>query len=225
MKLTEKNKAIELRQRGMTFGEILNELPVSKSSLSYWLKDVRLTPGQLARIQYKNDKIKEQFIKFNELRRKQSEDNKKGIISDAIREIDGISQRELKLIGIALYWAEGYKAGARGADFVNTDPAMIRLMMRWFREICHVHEKQFRIRLQIHKQDDIDKSVGYWSKVTGLPVGQFTKAYTKTSPTSKRKMGNLAIYGICSIRISDIDLITKIQGWIKGLMALSSSPA
>ncbi len=225
MKLTEKNRAIELRQRGMTFGEILKELPVSKSSLSYWLKDIRLAPGQLARIQYKNEKIKEQFIRFNESRRKQSEDNKKVIISDAIREIDGISQRELKLIGIALYWAEGHKAGARGVDFVNTDPAMIRLMMRWFREICHVHEKQFRIRLQIHSQDNLEKSVGYWSQITGLPVGQFTKAYAKISPSSKRKTGNLAIYGICSIRISDIALITKIQGWIKGLMALSSSPA
>lgn len=85
MKIVEKNKAIELRKQGKTYTEIQKRIPVSKSSLSYWLRDIKLTNKQLARIRYKNDKIKEKFIKFNELKRKQSEDNKGVIINNAIK--------------------------------------------------------------------------------------------------------------------------------------------
>lgn len=148
-----------------------------------------------------------------------------GPIVNAIREIDRFSLRELKFIGIALYWAEGYKSLAcKGVEFTNTDPAMIRLMMRWFREICNVKESQFRIRLQLHNGEGIERIKNYWAEITEVPISQFTKAYIKVSPTSKKKVGNLIPYGTCSIRISDILLITKIKGWIKGLMALSSSP-
>ncbi|MFH1457614.1 MAG: hypothetical protein ABIG31_00360 [Candidatus Omnitrophota bacterium] len=221
MKILERKKATDLRKQGLTFTEILKEIPVSKASLSYWLKDIKLTDEQLARISYKNDKIKRNFIGFNELRKIYSEDSKRNIVSNAIQEIDAISTRELKLIGIALYWAEGYKAGAcSGAEFTNTDPAMIKLMMRWFREICGVQENRFRIRIQIHDAGNIEKARRYWLEITGIDYGQFTKAYVKTSPTSKRKVGDLAPYGICSIRISDINLITKIKGWIEGLGAI-----
>lgn len=224
MKVIERNKAIELRKQGKTYREILREIPVSKGSLSLWLRDISLTPAQLARVQYKNEAIKNNFIKFNELKKLQSQRCKNLIAADATQEIDGISKRELKFIGIALYWAEGHKAHAHSVDFVNSDPYMIKLMMRWFREICSVQEKRFRIRIYIHNPADIEQAVNYWSGITGVPICQFTKAYEKISSTSKRKSGNLVPYGICSIRISDIKLITRIQAWIKALMALSSSP-
>lgn len=225
MKVLERNKAIKLRRRGRTFGEILKEVSVSKSTLSYWLRDIALTQKQVSRIQYKNDKIKEKFIRHNELKKKEANDRKEAIINSAIREIDAISKRDLKLVGVALYWAEGYKGErSTGADFINSDPAMIKLMMRWFREICLVQEDQFRIRIQIHNEANIGEANRFWSELTSIPIDQFTKPYTKTSSTSKRKAGNLVPLGICSIRISDVKLINRIRGWIRGLMALSSSP-
>ena len=224
MKVNERNKAVELRKRGKTFGEILREISVSRGSLSYWLRDITLTPEQSERIKYKNEQIKEKFIKFNELRKDKSQQDKSIIISNAIKEIDVLSARELKLMGIALYWAEGYKGPAcKGVEFTNTDPAMIKLMMRWFREVCGVRESKFRIRLQVYNEKNVDKIIDFWAKNTGIPHSQFTKPYLKTSPTSKKKVGNLTPCGICSIRISDIQLITKIRGWIQGLTALSSS--
>lgn len=224
MKILERNKVIALRKQGKTFGEILREVSVSRGSLSYWLRGVTLTPMQLSRIKYKNEIIKDKFIKFNELRKIQAGQEKESIVNNAIREVSPLSLKELKLVGIALYWAEGYKGRAcRGVEFTNADPAMIRLMMRWFREICSVRETQFRIRLQLHKTKDIAKIQDYWAEITQVPLVQFTKPYIKTSPTSKKKVGNLIPCGTCNIRISDIRLITKIKGWIEGLMAPSSS--
>ncbi|MBU1871893.1 MAG: hypothetical protein KKH80_03750, partial [Candidatus Omnitrophica bacterium] len=99
MKILEKDRAIDLRRQGRTFNEILKDISVSKGSLSHWLREINLTDKQLARIRYKNEKIKRQFIRFNELKRKQSEENKKVIINNAAKETDVISKRELKLIG------------------------------------------------------------------------------------------------------------------------------
>lgn len=225
MKVLERNKAIELRKEGKTFNEILNEIPVSKGSLSFWLRDVILTKEQVARIKYKNDIIKKKFIEFNELRSKQSCEKKLAIIRSATDEIGGISRRELKLIGIALYWAEGYKRSVWAAvSFTNSDPEMIKLIMRWFKLICKVPDNKFRIRIQCHGIEKADESEKYWSRITAIPLAQFTKPYIRISPTSKKKMGNLSPYGVCNIRISDVSLLTKIKGWIKGLAALSSSP-
>ncbi|MDD4894950.1 MAG: hypothetical protein PHW54_06545, partial [Candidatus Omnitrophica bacterium] len=119
--------------------EIIKEMPVSKGSLGYLPRGFELTPAQLARIQYKNDEIKDKFIKYNALKKRQSESRQNIIIANAIEDIGGISERELKLIGIALYWAEGYKGTAcSGVELTNADSAMIKLMMRWFRQICGV---------------------------------------------------------------------------------------
>lgn len=227
MKVKEKNEAVELRKSGLTYREILERLSASKSSLSYWLRDVELSQDQLARIRYKNDKIKEKFINYNILKKKQANDRKEDILSNAIKEIDKISGKELKLIGIALYWAEGYKGLAwKSVSFTNTDPEMIKLIMRWFRTVCNVDENKFRIRLQCHGAGKVKEAEEYWSKITGIPTAQFIKPYVRISPTSKKKMGNLVPYGICNIRIADISLLTKIRGWICGIsVASSSSPA
>jgi hypothetical protein len=45
-KFTEKEKAIKLRKSGATYSEVLREVPVSKSTLSLWLRDVGLSKTQ-----------------------------------------------------------------------------------------------------------------------------------------------------------------------------------
>ena len=49
-KIKEKNKAIELRQKGLSYKEILEQIPVAKSSLSLWLKSVKLSTNQKQRL-------------------------------------------------------------------------------------------------------------------------------------------------------------------------------
>ena len=44
IKKTELNKkAIMLRKKGLTYSAILEKVPVTKASLSLWLRDIRLT--------------------------------------------------------------------------------------------------------------------------------------------------------------------------------------
>ena len=218
MKVLEKNKAVELRKQGKTFSEILKEIPVSKSSLSHWLRDINLTDEQLTRIRYKNDKIKKKFIEYNKLRRREAVKRRENIIEVAKEEINKISKRELKLLGIALYWGEGSKCERAGAvKFVNSDSIMIKIMMRWFREICRVPESKFRASFQAYELQNIDTIRTFWSKLTGIPLSQFTAPSLRISKTSKGKRGNILPYGTLQVQISNSALLTKILGWIEGL--------
>jgi len=62
-KSKEKNMAIELRQRGLSYSEILDRLTeegckVSKGSLSNWLKSVNLTEEQQKRLEEREEEGK-----------------------------------------------------------------------------------------------------------------------------------------------------------------------
>ncbi len=219
MKTKERQIAVTLREQGLTYREIQKELPVSRSSLSYWLRDIELTPEQIERIQYKNELIKKKFIEYNEFKKKEARRRRDSIIEIAKKEINKISRRELKLLGIALYWAEGKKANmkAGSATFTNSDPFMIKLIMRWFREICYVPNPKFRASFQIYNTQKIDEIRTYWSKLTNIPFSQFMAPTLRVSKTSKGKRGKILPYGTLRIQINDSALLTRILGWIEGL--------
>ncbi len=55
-KLAEREKAIALRQQGLSYGEILERIPVSKSSLSKWFRGIQVAPAAQAELARKRKK-------------------------------------------------------------------------------------------------------------------------------------------------------------------------
>ena len=226
MKRIEKEQAIILRTKGLTYREITEELSIPKSTLSSWLGHIELTNDQIERIHSKNIEIRKKFISYNNIKREKALRRKSAIFLKAQKEIGSISKRELKLIGIALYWAEGSKSIEPGiAIFANSDPTMILLLMRWFREICKVPEYKFRLKVQAYDKIKVKKHELFWSRLTGIPLRQFIKPYIKQSKYSKLRRGNTLPHGTLHVRIADINLLTKILGWINSFKAPSSSSA
>ncbi|HEY4474866.1 MAG TPA: hypothetical protein VJC06_03020 [Candidatus Paceibacterota bacterium] len=50
LKLQEKEKAILLRKEGLSYNEILKQVPVAKSSLALWLQSIELSEKQKQRL-------------------------------------------------------------------------------------------------------------------------------------------------------------------------------
>ena len=224
MKISEKEKASALRRKGLTYKEIAEELPISKSTLSSWLQHVKLTDKQIERIHGKNIEIRNRFVVYNAIKKAKSDERKASIFLSAQNEIAHVSGRELKLVGCALYWGEGSKSLKPGiVIFANSDPAMILVIMRWFREICKVPESKFRLKVQTYDNEKVKQDQLFWSTLTGIPLGQFIKPYIKQSKYSNLRRGNTLPYGTLHIRVADINLLTRILGWISGFKALSSS--
>lgn len=210
MKFKEKIKAISLREKGRSFNEIRKKIKVSKSTLSLWLKDVKLTSKQKQRL-YVTLRQKNAY-RLAKMNQDKKETRIKVIVGQAKKEIKRLIKNPLFLAGLMLYCAEGDKSDLREVvKFSNSDPILIKFIMRWFREVCHVPEEKFKICLHIYELHCRKNIENYWSKEINIPMRQFYK--TQIKPTSLGHRRNILYNGTCSVRINNKDLYRRIKGW------------
>ncbi len=221
MKSEEKRKAISLRQQGESIKDIAKKLHVAPSSISIWVRDVVLTIEQrqrLTRKGYSVDAIERRRI----VRIGRTKQRHQNLMDSAATMIESISQRELWLIGIALYWGEGGKTNHGAARISNSDPAVIKIMMRFFREICKVPDEKFTCHVHTFSHLNAEKAEKYWSTISGIPRSNFYKTYSKPSIASKNKKDSLP-YGTFQIYVNDTKLFFTIMGWIGKLKTFGAN--
>jgi hypothetical protein len=212
MKYREKILALNLRRGGLSYKEILEKIKVSKSTLSVWLREVELTTEQKNHLLSKMDRVRYEVAKRKVANRKKKT---KDIIAKAKEEVSLLNKDPLFSVGLALYWAEGAKNPVESVKFANSDEKMIILMMKWFRKICKVPEKKFRIHVHMHTLHFRKDILKHWSRITKISSSQFYKPYIK--PTSLGQRRNILYNGTCSIIIHDKNLFRRIVGWKLGL--------
>lgn len=213
MRLKEKQKAILLRKKGFSYKSIQQHIPVSRSTLSVWLRDIELT--ELQRSELLNAKFLGQY-KGSQTQHLKRLKKIEMISLESKEELIYLLKNPLFLIGLSLYWAEGDKHKKEMVKFTNADPSMISLMMKWFREICQVPEEKFRISLHSHTLF-VEKNIkSYWSYITRIPENQFYKTYIKKTSLGLRK--NILYNGTCAIRVNSVDLFRRIIGWKEALL-------
>lgn len=215
-KLELKLRAQKLRARGLSIKEIEKKLKVSRSSVSLWVRNIKLTKKQIKRL-YVNKKtgsLKGSYIAaMNKIRRKK--ELTKTMIKSGEKEVGNISNRDKFVAGIAMYFAEGTK-NSNNVSFSNSDPRAIKFMADWFRKICKVQNEKIRCDLYIHDNLDEIKAKEYWSNLIRVPLEQFRKSYIVKNNTNRlRKVKH--IYGVFRITVSDANLNRKIMGWVSGL--------
>ena len=214
----DKKQAIKLRQSGYSYNEISKKLKIPKSTLSGWFSRV----NNLRTITKRNiEKAKKRWaaniIAYNKHRAKLAHKAWRETQNEAIQEIKKLSKQDLKLVGSALYWAEGYKRGKWNVIFCNSDPSMIRLMMKFFQKICKIPISKIKVQIQLYPNISVKSATNYWSGVTKLSFKQFLKPICQISRSSKLKRKNTLPFGTLRIKINDVKLVNKIKGWISGL--------
>ena len=208
----ERLQSIRLRKQGRSLNYIAKELGVSKGSVSAWVRDVNISNSHKELLNSRP--MSRGAVQKRRLSRLKSEKKKRDkIIQDAEKQVGSLSNHDLWLLGVSLYWAEGGKT-QRMVRFSNGDPYTIQLMMKFFIEVCGVEKKNLKGYIHIHEHLDVEGAELYWQGVTGLPKGQFYKTYRKKRTKSKRKT---LPYGVMDLYVLDVELFLKIQGWISGI--------
>lgn len=215
-KLDLKIKARELREKGKSIKEIKRNLNVSLSSVSIWVRDIKLNKKQLENL-YLNKKtgnLKGSIIAA------QNKIKKRELITqelkeEGLKEIGTLTDRERFLVGVSIYAGEGGKTD-RDISFVNSDPKLIKFMMNWFSDFCGVPRNKFRGSLYIHDDLNEEKVKKFWSKLTKIPLSQFTKSYIAEN-NKKRLRNKKHENGIFRIKVSNANLHRKIMGWVDGI--------
>lgn len=222
MKSQEKIEAIALRGKGATYREILKIVPVSKSTLSLWLRSVGLSKRQKQRITLKRIEAGRRGGAAQRMKRIKITQKIKGRAKAEIGKLS-IGRKELWLMGSMLYWAEGTKEKSNSSPaalkFSNSDPLMIKLFIRWLIEICKVPKNRITYELYIHENNKhrIAEVKAYWANVLG--VSDLPKIYFKRhNVKTRRKNIGSDYFGLIRVGVKESCFLNrKIAGWIEGI--------
>jgi transcriptional regulator with XRE-family HTH domain len=217
MKLELNQRARQLRKyNGYSLGKIANILNVSKSSVSLWVRDIELTDEQKRKLDQKNPTINHSIRSTGHNNSKQYFHDRRLEYQLKGKEKAKCNSNDLHLIGCMLYWAEGGKS-RNALCFTNSDIDMMQTFIRFLRD-CYSIENN-KIHIQITCYDDINTTEdieNYWLGNLGLIKDNLWKTIINPYPklsTSKRH-GKLP-FGVCRIRINDVELIQNIYGAIQ----------
>ncbi|WDO07939.1 hypothetical protein ME763_21070 [Streptomyces murinus] len=212
-----RSRARELRQQGWTYDQIQVELGCSKSSISLWVRDLpkperKRSREEAAAIARRGWEARLQIREEERAQRKEK----------ASAEIGALTDRELFLAGIALYWAEGSKskpyARRECVTFINSDPDVIALYLAWL-DLLAVEKGRMRFRVMIHERADVDAAERYWADLAAVDVAVFLKpTLKKHNPKTVRKNTGDSYRGCLVIKLlQGADLYQRIEGWWTGL--------
>jgi len=218
--MTKKETAIHLRQNGKTCGEIISILSAPKSTVWSWIKDIRLSNKIKKQISEKaKQKSRENIIHYNtKIRPVEAAKIRDTWTEESKKEIGGISNESLKLIGTALYWAEGNTKNRNRIQFSNCDPLLIKVAIKFFRETCRVLDDKICARVHIYPGMDYKKVMKFWSKTTNLRKKNFYPPQIQISRASKGKMPrNTLPYGTLHLTVLSTELASRVKGWIQGI--------
>jgi hypothetical protein len=135
--------------------------------------------------------------------------------------IGRMSEREVRVAGVALYAAEGSKTDG-GVRFANTDPRMIYFFVTWLRRFFTPDEARLRVRLYLHEGLDLEAATLLWSELTGIPVTQFGAPYRAVADLTRRRSKHPL--GCPSVGIACAPIHRAIMGLTEALLASTSFP-
>lgn len=224
----DKNKALKMRLSGKSYNEIKLSLKIPKSTLSEWFSNTKLPPDAKERLAARvYQKSLEALIKRNKNQTLIARESAKQILTQSSQEINRIDEYALKLIGACLYWAEGYKKPIvhngkvkthHPVALTNSDPAMIKMFLRFLTKTCNVSREKIRVDIRLYKHMNQEEVLNFWQRITGLPRRNFGKTYLGVSKSSLgARPFNRLPYGTIMVRVNNTKLFYKIMGWIHAL--------
>jgi hypothetical protein len=145
------------------------------------------------------------------------------VIAQAAQEIGSITPRELLLVGVAIYWAEGAKSKPWAIrdrlTFINSDPSMVLMFVSWL-ELLGIDRSQCRFHLQIHESADVRAAETYWSDLVGVDLETFNKTTLKRhNPKTVRKNVGEEYRGCLVVDVLQSAVMFQlVAGWWDGLV-------
>ena len=196
-------KAKRLRLKGKTYIEINRELGLSipKSTLSYWFRNLRLSPSAVERIAF----VSSANLKRGRKTMLENKSRARGVRIKMLHErnqpLYRLFSKDInvrKIVLAILYLAEGSKTKRSSIMFGNSSPSTVKLFVSLLRSCFVIEESKFRATVQCRADQNVAELQKFWSKITRIPAKQFYKAHIdKRSVGKPTKKPNYK--GVCRI--------------------------
>jgi len=219
-----KETAKKMRERGVSLGDIAEKLSVKKSTLSFWCKDIILTEDAILKIKTKG-RIKSirGLLRYSEFKRKERMERRTLQKQEGVDALGQLSDRDILMIGLGLYWGEGYKYENSEMGFTNSNPHMIRFYFKWL-ELWGVKKDFLIFRLTLNEffreKEKVMKN--FWINFLGIKEDQFSKTTFMQTNLKKASLKNIENYkGILRVKVrKGTSLRNKILGAIESIAGI-----
>lgn len=207
----DKQKAIAMRKKGMSYSQIKEKLGISKSTLSGWLQGFPLSEKRIRELR---DNSPIRIERYRNTMRAKKETRLKEVYKKVSKDVGSFSKRDLFLAGLFLYWGEGTKASNSSTVLTNTNPAMLKFFIKWL-ELFNIKKKNLKVKLHLYSDMNIKKSLDFWSKELKIPLSQFRKPYIKKTSLKSITYKNGFGKGTCCVMFDNRDLWEYIMMGMK----------
>lgn len=206
-----RGQAIRLRREGKSYGEIVKELEVGKSTIALWLRNSgedfsgvksanrelnqKLSGENLA--QYVAFRKQSLFIKYDKA------------IKEAKTDFEKWERSPLFIVGLMLYAGEGDKTTRCHIRVSNSDFRIHRAFMGFMEKYLLFAREKFSFQVLGHEGDDREVLEGYWAEKLGVSREKFHKTQLVSGKSKKRLQ-----FGTCMTIINNTRAKYKLLEWI-----------
>ncbi|MDO9028380.1 MAG: helix-turn-helix domain-containing protein [Candidatus Roizmanbacteria bacterium] len=213
-----KHTVKKMREDGTSIDELVKVFNISKSTISYWCRDIILKESAIQKIKTKGrEKSVHALLRYSEIlraKRIKRTLTEKRVGADMVGKL---LEREFMMVGLGLYWGEGYKESNGELGFTNSNPEMIRFYLSWLQKLG-VSKSDLIFRLTINnifRKDEVNIKE-FWFNFLGIMNSQFSKTTVIKTKIKKGFTRDLSKYkGILRVKVrKGLSLKNKILGAI-----------
>ncbi len=199
-----KDKAKKMRENGTSLGDISKKLHIAKSTLSFWFKNIVFTESAISKIKTMGKaKSVQGLLKYSESKRKERIERHFLQKQAGAKELGDLSHRDILMIGLGLYWGEGYKYENGELGFTNSNPYMIRFYFKWLK-LWNVEKDSLIFRLTLNEffRKEESNIQNFWINFLNVKDNQFSKTTFIKTNLKKASMKNMEKYkGILRVKV------------------------
>ena len=115
-------------------------------------------------------------------------------------------------MALGLYLTEGNLKNKNSVRFSNSDPAIIKIFVKFLKVICGVPEEKIKISLIVYPDISAQNAKDYWSKFLNLPLGQFTKT-TVLKDRQNHSSKKHSEFGTVTVYVHNTKLLGIVKNW------------
>jgi len=173
-----KERVKGLYSKGFSMMEIAQEIGHSLSGVKYWMDKLNIP---------RRSRSEANYLKYNP-----AGDPFK------IKKLKTRKDIELFNLGIGLFLGEGTKKTKHHVILTNTNPKILKLFLKFLKEICGVKNRKIKVALNIFDDVDLKEALSFWRKSLRISRSMFRTSIIRKSRggtyKNKSKYGTLTIY-------------------------------
>ena len=224
-------QALKLRLSGKSYNEITAALGIPKATLSGWFRGLVLSKSARERL---SSRVRmgtlNGLVKRNKMQTHLARQRAHAYQEQGAKKVPALAKKDLLFIGAILYWAEGYKRlkvenGKERTQhiisFVNSDPEMIRVFVRFLREVMNIASDRILLTMRLYPHINEKEAQRFWMHATSLPLTCFRKTSNMITGASKGKRPfNRLPFGTLQVSVNSTNDFHILMGMIKGVKDL-----